>query len=80
MVVTDLFEISDFWHNLAIFFIISKIKPNFLLLVLAVKNICNNLSQNHNFLKSIWKDFWANIPVHCVNEKWHENMKEQLSE
>ena len=72
MVFTFLFEISDFWRHLAFFFITSKIKPNALFISFSVKKwiILTIFSQNCNFfevlhelIKSIWKEFWAKIPV-----------------
>ena len=72
MVFTFLFEISDLWRHLAIFFIISKIKPNFPFISFSIKKwiILTIFSQNCNFfdvlhelIQSIWKEFWAKLPV-----------------
>ena len=80
MVFTFLFEISDLWRHLAIFFNIFKIKPNVPFIGFSVKNwiILTILSQNssfffellHELIESIWKEFLAKIPVwdwplHC---------------
>ena len=72
MVFTFLFEISDLWRHLAIFFNIFKIKANVPFIGFSVKNwiILTIFSQNstffevlHELMESIWKEFWAKIPV-----------------
>ena len=72
MVFTFLFEISDLWRHLAIFFNIFKIKPNVPFIGFGVKKwiILTIFSQNssffeviHELTESIWKEFLAKIPV-----------------
>ena len=74
MVFTFLFEISDLWHHLVFFSIISKIKPNFPFIGFSVKKEatltffsqnCNFFEVLHELIESIWKEFWAKVPV-CI--------------
>ena len=77
MVYTFIFEISDLWRHLAIFFNIFKIKPNVPFIGFGVKKwiILTIFSQNssffeviHELIESIWKEFWAKLPV-CSDNK-----------
>ena len=80
MVFTFLFEISDFWRHLAIFFIIPKIKSNFhLVLVWKTTNNTNNfLSKLQVFWSATWidrlilKGIWGKNS--SVNVHWDKNL------
>ena len=70
MVFTFLFEISDLWRHLAIFFNIFKIKPNVPFIGFCVKKwiiLTSFFEVLHELIESIWKEFWAKIPV-CIRQ------------
>ena len=84
-----IFEISDLWRHLAIFGIISKIKPNvpFIGFGFSVKiwTILIIFRQNSSFyevqnemIESIWKEFWPKLPV-CEGEKERSEIDWPLS-